>query len=215
MHAPALTVFSPCLTSPRRQGDLRNARLAFRWALKINPKCATCLKNWAEALSTTPDESPCAPKLAAAAEDKLRRAVELLPDDSDAWFSLGVLLSGQGRADDALAAYQSALRSNADDHELCYNVGVQLGDRKQFDAEIAMYRQALAIKPDFGNAWSNLGVAYASQGKLEAAMEPFTQACVHQPEVKNNWINLARLHMAQGNKGAAQEAMAKAHGLPA
>ena len=34
----------------RNQGDLPRARRLFRWALKINPKCATCLKNWAEAI---------------------------------------------------------------------------------------------------------------------------------------------------------------------
>ena len=190
--------------------DLRSARLHFKWALKINPRCATCLKNWAESLSATPDDSAPAPKLAAAAEDKLRRALELLPDDSDAWFSLGVLLSHVGRADEALEAYKSALASNADDHELCYNVGVQLGDRRQTEGEIEMYRRALAIKPDFGQAWSNLGVAYASSGNLDAAEDPFTKACEHQPEVRNNWLNLGRLHMALGRKDAAEQAMQRA-----
>ena len=66
----------------RGRFDLRAARLYFKWALKLNPKCATCLKNWAEALSATPDDSPPPPKLAAAAEDKLRRAIALLPEDS-------------------------------------------------------------------------------------------------------------------------------------
>jgi len=198
----------------RARGDMRAARLAFKWALRVNPKCATCLKNWAEALSSTPDESPAPPKLAAAAEEKLNRALELLPDDSDAWFSLGVLLSSQGRSDDSLAAYKKALATNADDHELCYNVGVQLGDRGQLEAEIQMYRQALAIKPDFGQAWSNLGVALASSGNLDAAEEPFTNACTHQPELRNNWINLARLHMAKGSKDLAQQAMQRAQALP-
>ena len=57
----------------RGRFDLRTARLAFKWALKLNPKCATCLKNWAEALAVTPDGSPPQPKLAAAAEDKYLR----------------------------------------------------------------------------------------------------------------------------------------------
>ena len=30
----------------RSKLDLRRARLFFKWALKLNPKCATCLKNW-------------------------------------------------------------------------------------------------------------------------------------------------------------------------
>jgi len=193
--------------------DLRKARLSFKWALKINPKCATCLKNWAEALSATPDDSPPPPKLAQAAEDKLRRALELLPDDSDAWFSLGVLLSNIGRSDEALAAYERALASNADDHELCYNVGVQFGDRGRHQEEITMYQRSLKVKPDFGKAWGNLGVALASSGQLDAAAEPFAKACQYQPDERNNWINLARYHQAKGNAAGAKEAMSRAQAM--
>jgi len=197
----------------RGKFDLRSARLFFKWALKINPKCATCLKNWAEALTATPDGSPASPKLAAAAEEKLRRAIELLPQDSDAHFSLGVLLSSLGRKDEALEAYRASLAINADDHELCYNLGVQLGDRGEYAAEIEMYQRALSIEPEFGKAWGNLGVAFAASGDLDAAEEPFTLACKFQPEVQSNWINLARLHQAKGRAGEAKAAMGRAQAL--
>ena len=49
-----------------------------------------------------------------AAIDKLERALELLPEDSDAWYSLGVLLSDQGRKDEAVAAYTRSVTINAD-----------------------------------------------------------------------------------------------------
>lgn len=194
----------------RSRFDLRKARMSFKWALKINPKCATCLKNWAEALSVTRDGSPAEPKFAAAAEEKLRRALTLLPDDSDAWFSLGTLLSSQGRKDEALEAYQAGLKINADDHELCYNVGFQLGERGQYEAEVNMYRRAISIKPDFGEAWSNLGAALASSGNLAAAEEPFVNACKFQPDSKTNWINLARLYQALGKTEDAKKTMVRA-----
>lgn len=197
----------------RGRMELRKARMFFKWALRINPKCATCLKNWAEALMTTPEGGTLEPKLAAAAEEKLRKALELLPRDSDALFSLGALLSSQGRKDEALEAYQASLRINADDHELCYNLGVQLGDRARYEEEIAMYLRALRIKGDFGKAWSNLGVAYASTGKLDLAEEPFAKACQYEPENRKNWVNLARLHQAKGRGEAAAAAMARAKGL--
>jgi len=198
----------------RGRGELRAARMLFKWALKINPKCATCLKNWAEALTVSPDGTAVSPKLAAAAEEKLRRALELLPRDSDALYSLGALLSSQGRNDEALEAYQAGLQINSDDHELCYNLGVQLGDRGRIDEEIVMYERALRLKPDFGKAWSNLGVAHASSGRLADAEQPFLNACRFEPDNRKNWINLARLHQARGNADAATEAMAKAKRLP-
>lgn len=48
-----------------------------------------------------------------AAIDKLERALELLPEDSDAWYSLGVLLSDQGRKEEAVAAYTRSVAINA------------------------------------------------------------------------------------------------------
>mmetsp|Transcript_63876 Transcript_63876/g.101242 ORF Transcript_63876/g.101242 Transcript_63876/m.101242 type:complete len:561 (+) Transcript_63876:79-1761(+) len=197
----------------REQWDLRKARLCFKWALRINPKCQSCLKNWAEALSVTKDDSPPPLKLAEAAEDKLRRAVELIPSDSDAWFSLGNLLTKMDRKSEALEAYQKSFASNADDHELCYNIGVQLGEKGDLTGEMEMYRRAIAIKHDFGQAWSNLGVALASTGQLEAAEQPFQNACTYQPDSETNWINLARLYQAMGNKELAKDAMQQAHSL--
>ena len=148
-------------------------------------------------------------------ETVLRGALDLIPNDSDALFSLGVLLSEMGdREEESREAYMKSAAINADDHELCYNVGVQLGDRGQVEAEKQMYERALRIKPDFGQAWSNLGVAYASSGNLDAAEAPFTNACKHQPEKRTNWINLARLHMAKGRETEAKQAMAKAQAIP-
>jgi tetratricopeptide (TPR) repeat protein len=53
------------------------------------------------------------PYVLQAAIDKLERALELLPEDSDAWYSLGVLLSDQGRKEEAVAAYTRSVTINA------------------------------------------------------------------------------------------------------
>jgi tetratricopeptide (TPR) repeat protein len=199
----------------RSQGDLRMARLCFKWALRINPKCATCLKNWAEAIfgpAMGEGDGSVPPKMANAAIDKLERALELLPEDSDAWYSLGVILSDQGRKEEAIAAYTKSVSINADDHELCYNLAVLLGDRGDAEQEIVMLNKALAAKPDFGRAWANLGVAHASGGDLDAAEEPFRNAAMYEPSAKN-WINLAKLHHAKGRTELAQEAAGKARAL--
>ena len=113
-------------------------------------RCATCLKNWAEAISAEGGEGALSPKLAAAAEEKLRRALELLPDDSDGWYSLGRVLSEQGRKDEAVEAYRRSLAITSDDAELCYNLAVLLGDQGDTEEELSLLRRALAVKPDFG-----------------------------------------------------------------
>ena len=199
----------------RNRGDLSQARRLFKWALKLNPKCATCLKNWAESISggaLGDGDGSVPPKLAEAAIDKLERALELLPEDSDAWYSLGVLLSDQGRKEEAVAAYTRSVAINADDHELCYNLAVLLGDRGDTAQEVLMLRKAIAAKPDFGKAWANLGVALASGGDIDAAEEPFRNAVNFEPSARN-WINLAKLHAAKGQTELANDAMGKARSL--
>ena len=197
----------------RSKMDLPRARKLFRWALKINPQCATCLKNWAEAISYTPEGVELSPKFAAAAEDKLRQAVHLLPDDSDGWFSLGVLLSKMGRKPEAITAYERSVAINGDDHELLYNLAVLLGDVGRAEEELETLRRAIQVRPTFAKAWANLGVALAAGGDLAGAGEPFKQAVANEAS-RTNLINLARWLMATGDKAAAQGVMAKAKAAP-
>jgi len=196
----------------RGRGDLARARRLFKWALKLNPRCATCLKNWAEAITAQASGGPLSPALADAAEEKLRRSLALLPEDSDAWYSLGRVLSERGNREGAVEAYRRSLAITSDDADACFNLAVLVGDGGDASEEIALLRRALSAKPDHGQAWGNLGVALASAGDLDAAEEPFHNAVRFDPSAKN-WINLARLHQAKGRAPQAKAAMAEAQAL--
>jgi tetratricopeptide (TPR) repeat protein len=127
----------------RRKSDLEGAARHFEWALAINPKCTTCLKDWAEILLTQKQYDD--------AEEKMRRVLELLEDkDSDALFSLGVILSEAGRDDESIDAYIKSVKLNAEDAELCYNLGIKLGAKGDKKAEMAMYARATNVNPKFG-----------------------------------------------------------------
>lgn len=68
-------------------------------------------------------------KLADAAEEKLRRSLDLLPQDSDAWYTLARVLSEQDRKDEAIEAYRRSLEIATDDADACYNLAVLVGDK--------------------------------------------------------------------------------------
>lgn len=71
------------------------------------------MKDWAEILHTQ--------KRFEQAEKKIRMALELLEyKDSDALFTLGVILSEQGRDDESIEAYKQSVQLNAEDAELWY-----------------------------------------------------------------------------------------------
>lgn len=144
----------------RQAQDLIGAAKHFEWALAMNPKCTTCLKDWAEILLRQ--------KRFQEAEEKILKALELLEyKDSDALFTLGVLLSEQARDEESIAAYQKSIALNAEDAELCYNLGVKLGERGKTKEEMTMYAKATKANPRFGGAWLNWGTALAEGGDLD------------------------------------------------
>jgi tetratricopeptide (TPR) repeat protein len=176
----------------RRSGNLEAAAQHFEWALALNSKCTTCLKDWAEILHTKKEFK--------AAEAKIREALELLEyKDSDALFTLGLLLSEQGKDAECLDAYRQSLNLNSEDAELLYNLGVKISEQPNGDRneEIEMYRRCTEIDPSFGGAWLNLGTVLAESGNLEDAEVMFLKAMGSKKpwEVKPKaMINLALIH---------------------
>jgi superkiller protein 3 len=164
----------------RRNGDLSGAERYFEWALALNPRCVTCLKDWAEILYSKKDF--------VAAEKMIREALALLDNkDSDALFTLGLLLSEQGRDDESIAAYQNSVNLNAEDVELCYNLGIKLGAKGRTQEEMAMYARATTIDPTYGGAWLNWGTSLAESGNMDDVSRVLS-VCVLYDHVESNFL---------------------------
>lgn len=188
----------------RRMGDLTGAAQHFEWALAMNPKCTTCLKDWAEILHTE--------KRFDEAEAKIRQALELLEyKDSDALFTLGILLSEQGKDEECIRAYRQSLVLNQEDAELLYNLGVKLGEQSQrkqstvdtVKEEMTMYAMCTKVDPTFGGAWLNWGTTLAEQGNLDDAEIMFLKAvqCDNPSEVKPKaMVNLALIYYTRAGQ---------------
>ena len=144
----------------RPTGDLEGAAKHFQWALALNPKCTTCLKDWAEILHTQKDFDQ--------AETKIRKALELLEEkDSDAFFTLGMLLSEQGKDQESIETYKKGLELNDEDAEMLYNLGTKLGEMGDTKEEMKMYARATQMDPTLGGPWLNWGTALAQSGNLD------------------------------------------------
>ena len=76
-----------------------------------------------------------------------KKTAQLLPDDAQAYYNLGVVLRSAGRLDEAAASYRRviALRPNfAEAHGNLGNILYELG---QFDAALTSYRKSLEFDP--------------------------------------------------------------------
>jgi len=177
----------------RTSGDLTGAVNHFEWALALNPRCTTCLKDWAEILLSQ--------KNFVEAEKKIRNALELLEgQDSDALFTLGLILSEQGKDDESIAVYKKSVELNGEDAELCYNLGIKLGEQGDTKGELAMYKKTVSIDGNFGGAYINMGTILASSGDLASAEVMFLKAIQCSEEVRTKGMfNLSLLLQQKAN----------------
>jgi tetratricopeptide (TPR) repeat protein len=115
-----------------------------------------------------------------------------------AYNNLGFAYAQQGRYDEALKQYATAINLNpglADPHN---NSGMAYAGLNRFDEAINEYALALAIQPRHPNAHNNLGSAYLSRQRYSEAINEFTTALILQPDFVEAHYNLGNAYAAVG-----------------
>ncbi len=119
--------------------------------------------------------------------------------------SLGVVLAGRGRLDEAMAHYQAALQIDPHDVDPRCNLASILAARGRFEDAVAHYRKALEIQPDDALAHRSLGDLLGRLGRLDEAALHFQRALELTPGDANAQNNLG---LALQTQGRVDEAMA-------
>ncbi len=105
------------------------------------------------------------------AELAFKRALELNPNYSIAWHWYGsVLLSAQGRHDEALAAELRALE--LEPFTLIYNLhpGFICYNAHRYDEAVEYYKRALELDDQFPLTWFYMSITYVAQAKYDEAI---------------------------------------------
>ena len=126
------------------------------------------------------------------------------PDCSMAHNNLGMLLSNQGRIEEAMEHYHKALQIKPNYWEALNNLGSALIVKGRFEEAIENYYKALQINPNYTEVLDNLGAAFAAQGRFEEAIENFRKAIQINP---NNAKALNNLGIALAAQGRVEEAI--------
>jgi predicted CXXCH cytochrome family protein len=181
-------------------GDPTSAVRFFEEAAKRDPESASRLIQWGDALMDV-GQWPLA-------EEKLRRATELTPDDPRAWGRLGWAMWQQNKAGEAKAALEKAIGLGPEVPELYNNLGLVLwgvGDRAAAEKE---FRAALRIQPGVAEWRLNLGRALASQGQLAEARFQMDQSLRLKPDYAEARVDYAHV-LSDLNRPADAEKQAK------
>ena len=128
---------------------------------------------------------------------EFERAIELDPNNADAYRNLGTVTYRSGRAEDAMTAYEQAVELNPN-HGEAYGdltwVYIELG---KLPEAIVAGEKAVELAPDYAAAHNNLGIAYARQDRIEEAIGEYQEAIRLNPNDADAHKNLGNAYLSQ------------------
>ena len=118
---------------------------------------------------------------------------------------LGSLLAKDGKLDEAMECYQTALHYQPAYPEAHFFLGNALDEQGKLDEAVAEYQKALWFRPTQEQTHIFMGIALGKQKKYDEAMVHYTAALKLNPDSAVAQNNLARLLHTQGRFDAAIE----------
>jgi tetratricopeptide (TPR) repeat protein len=76
------------------------------------------------------------------------KAIQLKPDDHEAWYNRGIALRNLGRYEEAIASYDKAIQLKPDDHKAWYNKACCYALQDNLEMALTNLGQAIALNPD-------------------------------------------------------------------
>jgi Flp pilus assembly protein TadD len=109
------------------------------------------------------------------AEKALKKSVSLNSSNWKAWQALGMVYDDVGRINEAITAYQKALKIRPTEGSILNNLGVAYYLNKDYPKSIESLERALhSTRPeDRRRVYNNLGRAYARSGQWSRAVDSF------------------------------------------
>ena len=104
------------------------------------------------------------------------RALEIKPDDHQAWNNRGNALGNLGRYEQAIASYDQALEIKPDYPDTWDNRGYVLTCMGRYKDALESCDRAIKINPNYANAYYNKAVCYGLQNNVELAIENLQRA---------------------------------------
>ncbi len=155
------------------------------------------------------------------AEEQFQAAFQLNPaavppldsQDADEWLKIGNAHASLSQLDEALAAYQTALKISPDKAAALTNIGVVYYQQGKFDDAAQQMLKALAIDPGDAETHYMLGATYVQQQKLDEAEKSFNTAIELNPDLAAAYTGLGNVQLARKNIDLAVKTLEKASSL--
>ncbi len=123
-----------------------------------------------------------------------------------AHINLGNILVQQGRTDEAIRQYQTAIGLQPDDADNAlahYCLGAALDQKSQTAEAIREYQEAIRLKPDYVPPHNNLGNSFLNTGRIDEAIVQYEETLRLQPDYAEAHNNLGVALVKQGRSDKA------------
>ena len=98
------------------------------------------------------------------------------PNNTRSHTNLGNVLADEGRLDDAIERYLTALSIDENDHLSHNNLGQILLEQDRIDEAIHHIQRSISIRPGHAPAYNSLGSAFRAKGRIDEALAQFQHA---------------------------------------
>ena len=115
--------------------------------------------------------------------------LRLLLKTPQEWFKEGYDFGELKRYEDAIVAYDHAIRLDPNYAIAYHNKGLDLYNLKRYEEAIAAYDQALRLDPNYAVAYNNKGLALYSLKRYGDAVVVYDQALRLDPNYEDAYIN--------------------------
>lgn len=184
-----------CLSAARSDAALM--REAAEKLLALRPQSRQALEGLANAGFLAGDHE--------AAARWCGKLVEAVPDQTDAWFNLGVACQRLGRLQQSAQAYSQCIRLKPGFKEAALNLGSVLEQQDDFQGARKAYELALKAAPEDASIMCRIAAGAERSGDREAAKSGYRKALNRDRTNANAAFRLGLLHFDDGQVREAAE----------
>jgi adenylate cyclase len=196
------------LRRPYSRENLQEARHLFERALTADPNTVSALTGLAHVL----EGRGASPANRERADALLRRALDLEPNRAAVHFVLGQVRRSQGRFQEAVDAFQTAVTLDRNYARAYLALGWTLMLLGRPEEAIPLAERAMRLNPHDPNIGENffvIGSAHLLAGRLDEAIEKLEKARSSSPRLWYIHLNLAAAYGLAQRLGEAKQALAE------
>ena len=101
----------------------------------------------------------------------LRKAIDLNPEFSEAYYNLGIAYERLGKHKDAIETLKKTIELSPDNSNAYYALGYAYYQQKKYKDAIDAFERTVSLQPSNAFAFQKLGSAYLRVGKKDEALE--------------------------------------------